>query len=341
MFAEAHTLNQPTEPPVRGAVIGCGWMGAGTALNPDTVGIQSHAGAMAAHPGAELIAVCDADHERANSAARDFGPCKVFTNPQKLLEAEMPELVTISTPDETHANLVRLALSAPSTRAILVEKPLAMTTDEARAVAREAEARGVLLAVNYSRRYCPAFQSLRDEIRNGEFGDIQQVSGYYGKGIVHNGTHWIDLLRFLVDDVKIAEVLPGPFPDAATPSVRFLTQSETPAFLLATNSAKFTLFEMDLIGTCGRVQIQNGGHEIIRSRTIESPLYRGHRNLDAGQSVTCCLKNAMVHAIDDILACLLTPGRKSACPAAEAVACLEIAERVALQIRKVSAPFDT
>lgn len=303
-------------------------MGAGSARDREVVGVQSHAEAMVAHPRTRLAAVCDADLERVVSARDRFGPCAMFTDPGLMLDSILPALVTISTPDDTHAELVRLALSKPATRAILVEKPLASRVAEARNLAREASAKNVLLAVNYSRRYCPAFQSLRQEIQRGDYGRIQCIHGFYGKGIVHNGTHWIDLLRFLVGDIADASVLPGSFPDPETPSVQFITASGVPAVLQATDSAAFTLFEMDILGTQGRVQIRNAGHELARFESDESPLYHGHRNLLAKTSATHCLKDAMIHAIDDIVACLDDPRRSPACLAAEAIECLAVASAI-------------
>lgn len=314
-----------TARPFRAVVIGCGWIGAGTARDPVTVGVQSHAEAYARHPHTALAGVTDADLARATSAASQFGPCDASDNPAAMLESLRPEIVSVCTPDESHAAMLRLALAQPATRAVLMEKPLAMDAAEARDLVDDARRRGVLLAVNYSRRFCPAFRRLRNELQNGVFGRVQQIHGYYGKGIIHNGTHWIDLLRYLTGGIEQASVLSAVKPDRRTPSAQFLCAGGVPATLQALDHTAFTLFEMDIIGTAGRVRILDGGHRIQRFRTVESPLYTGYVNLDGGQSENGCLKDAMLHAVDDLISCLTGESAQPACTGEDAVACLKTA----------------
>lgn len=328
MSASAAPLSLESDVPLRAVVIGCGWIGAGTARDPATVGVQSHAEAYARHPRITLAGVADHDLTRAQTAAAAFGPCEVFGDPAELLHTLRPDIVSICTPDESHAAMLRLALSQPSTRAVLMEKPLSVTVNEARSLVQMASQQGVVLTVNYSRRFCPAFQQLRDELRQGIFGRIQQVQGYYGKGIIHNGTHWLDLLRFLVGDIEHVAVPAILQPDAHTPSAQIVCASGVPATLSALDHTAFTLFEMDILGTAGRVRILNGGHRILRSHIVESPLYADYVNLGDEEIQDCCLKDAITHAVDDLLACLDGRSAQPACTGADAVACLESATAI-------------
>ena len=59
--------------------------------------------------------------------------------------------------------------TAPGVRAILAEKPLALDAATARALAARARECGVVLAVNYTRRFAPAFRRLQP-------GEVQHVS---------------------------------------------------------------------------------------------------------------------------------------------------------------------
>lgn len=323
--------NDETTRPFRAVVIGCGWIGAGTARDPAIVGVQSHAEAYARHPRVTLAGLADHDLTRAETAAAQFGPCDVFDDPAVMLETLRPEIVSICTPDDNHAAMLRLALSQSSTRAVLMEKPLATDVHEARELVQAARQQDVILAVNYSRRFCPAFRRLRDELQQGVFGRVQQVHGYYGKGIIHNGTHWIDLLRCLTGEIVQASVLTTVKPDPQTPSAQFLCAGGIPATLQALDHTAFTLFEMDIIGTAGRVRILDGGHRILRSRTVESPLYAGYVNLGDEQIEERCLKDAMLHAVDDLVSCLAGHSKQPACTGADAVACLETATAILAQ----------
>lgn len=323
MSASAATPSPDLNVPLRAVVIGCGWIGAGTARDPATVGVQSHAEAYARHPRITLVGLADHDVARANTAVAAFGPCAVFNDPAEMLHSLRPDIVSICTPDDSHAAMLRLALSIPSIRAVLMEKPLATTVDEARALVQQAAQQGVILSVNYSRRFCPAFQQLRHELQQGVFGRVQQVHGYYGKGIIHNGTHWLDLLRYLIGDIEHAAVPTALKPDEHTPSAQIVCAGGVPATLSALDHTAFTLFEMDILGTAGRVRILNGGHRILRSLIVESPLYAGYVNLGDEDIQDHCLKDAIVHAVEDLLACLEGRSTQPACTGADAVACLE------------------
>lgn len=322
MSAELH----PHAEPFRAAVIGCGWIGAGEAVNRDIVGVQSHAEAYATHPRTRLSAVVDASPASAERAASRWQSENCFDAPLEMLQAVQPEIVSICTPDALHATSIMMVLeNCPSLRAILAEKPLALTVVEGRRVREAAEERGVVLAVNYSRRYCPAYARLRSEIAGGTLGDIQQVHGFYGKGLVHNGTHWIDLLRFLCGEIESLKTLEMEASQPDTPGISLLLKSGATAILQPCNPGAFTLFEMDILATQGRVRMLAGGLTMERHQVTDSPYFAGYRELVKQGEQEHCMTNAIVHAVDDVIACLDQPGRRPACTAADAITALEFA----------------
>ena len=311
---------------LRAAVIGCGWIGAGEAVNRDIVGVQSHAEAYSMHPRTCLSAVVDANLTTAQTAATRWQAASCFDDPVDMLKAVRPEIVSICTPDALHASAIMTVLdSCPSVRAILAEKPLALTVQEARDISAAANRRGVVLAVNYSRRYCPAYAQLRAEIASGALGDIQQVHGFYGKGLVHNGTHWIDLLRFLCGEIVALRVLQLPAHQPCTPAVSMLLENGGAAILQPCRPDAFTLFEMDILATRGRVRMLAGGLHMERHLVADSPYFAGYRELVCQSIQERCMTNSIVHAVSDVIACLDQPGRQPACTASDAIATLELA----------------
>ena len=224
---------------MRAAVLGCGMIGAGTGDPHPDVGVMTHCGAYVAHPETELVAV--ADPERADAAAARWGG-RPYTDPLALLEHEQPEIVSVATPDHTHAELVAACLRTPSVKAVLAEKPLALSLSEARALVEAAQGR--VLAVNYTRRFAPAFQRLA-----GELGEIQHVSGVYVKGLKHNGTHWLDLLRLLAGEPTVAHGWDRLHEAGEDPSLdaELTLANGAGVRLAALDTTRFTAFEMDLV----------------------------------------------------------------------------------------------
>jgi predicted dehydrogenase len=311
---------------LRTAVIGCGWIGAGEGVNRDIVGVQSHAEAYASHARTQLSAVVDANLDSAEKAAKRWQAESFYDDPIKMIQAAQPEIVSICTPDALHANTILLMLeNCPSLRAILAEKPLALTLAEARRVSAAAEQRGVVLAVNYSRRYCPAYRQLRAEIQSGALGAIQQVHGYYGKGLIHNGTHWIDLLRYLCGEISSLQALPLPVACADTPAISMILESGAVALLQPCRPEAFTLFEMDILAEQGRIRMLAGGLHIERHAVAKSPYFAGYRELLFQSVQERCMTDSIVHAVDDLITCLDETGRQPTCTAADATIALALA----------------
>jgi predicted dehydrogenase len=131
----------------RAAVIGCGRIGSGFADDPLLAGdVYSHAEAYVRSPATQLVAVCDRDPAAAAECARRWGLSASFIEVKEILKEASPEIVSICTPDETHFEISRAALEAPSVRAVLCEKPLAMSLAEGEELARLAHETGKKLA---------------------------------------------------------------------------------------------------------------------------------------------------------------------------------------------------
>lgn len=298
-------------------MLGCGAIGAGTGAEPHPdVGVITHAGAYAACPETELVAVADADPRRAEEAGRRWH-ARAHTDVATLLEAEAPEIVSVATPDATHADVLEQCLRAPSVRAVLAEKPLALDVAAARALVALARERDVLLAVNYSRRFAPAFQRLRADLGIGE---LQHVHGLYVKGLAHNGTHWLDLLRMLAGEAvavagldRLREGGPDPTLDA-----ELTLPGGAGARLAGLDTARFTAFEMDLVGTQGRVRITESGHVIERFAVAADPRHPGYHVLQPTERITGALRDTTLHAVGQLAS------GEAACTGEDGVAALAL-----------------
>lgn len=133
-----------------------------------------HARVYATEPGVRLAAVCDADPERAARAAAGTG-ARIYTEYQALLADEEVAAVSIALPDAHHRAAAVAAAAAG--RHVLVEKPLATTEEDARAIVAAAERSGVLLCVDFHNRFSPLFAPAYRALRSGELGAPQL--GYY------------------------------------------------------------------------------------------------------------------------------------------------------------------
>jgi len=309
----------------RAALIGCGKIGSEFADDPRVQGIYSHAGAYAACPGTKLVAVCDTDPIRLGQCGDRWGVAARYQDAKLLLAEQHPDVVSICTHDHSHYDLVRAAISTGA-RAVLAEKPLAQTLEHANELVRLAKERGVVLVVNYSRRYADNHVKLRSLIKAGSIGPVGTVSGYYTKGLLHNGTHWFDLARFLVGEVAwVWGFATGKDESDDSPLDAFLQfDCGASAHLMACDTKAFSIFEMDLIGTRGRARVIESGHTIEIYQVVDSPYYTGYRTLALYDHIEGGMQDALLHAVEDMIRCLET-GDQPTCSVADGAAALKIA----------------
>jgi len=312
--------------PFRAAVIGCGMIGSELADDPRGQGVRSHAEAYSVCPHTSLVALCDVDPERLRRSGKRWGVSALYGDPLRLLSEARPEVVSICTPDATHYELISRVLLASTVRAILAEKPLAVNLAHAKELDRLAKARGVLLAVNYSRRYAESHQHLRELIRGGKLGALQAVSGYYSKGTIHNGTHWFDLVRFLIGEVSRVWGIDMQREGGVDPTIDAFMELEggIGGCLQGCAAAAFEIFEMDLIGTSGRVRIVDSGARFERYVVSDSLRYTGYRALLQAEDIRHGPQDEILHAVEDLVHCLKS-GERVRCSSEDGVAALEIA----------------
>lgn len=143
---------------IRVAVVGYGYWGPNLARN------------FAETPGAELVAVCDTRASNLDSVRTRFPFAKCTTDFDEVCADPGINAVVIATPVSTHAPLALKALRAG--KHVLVTKPIAATSADARAMVEEAEKLGLVLLVDHTFVYMGAVQRVGSLVRSGELGDL-------------------------------------------------------------------------------------------------------------------------------------------------------------------------
>ena len=194
---------------------------------------------------AEMAAVLRSGRGAEADVHEEFGFGIVTHDPDAFF-AQPLDLVDICTPNFLHRGQVEQALGCGMP--VYCEKPLANTLTEARAMADLARGRGALTQVAFVLRYLPAIRQMKALLAAGEIGEVLNCRAHMfhssyldperpmswrlrrsesgGGALVDLGSHLIDLLRYLVGEVKwVRSEMRTVVPDR--PALRGSSQRET------------------------------------------------------------------------------------------------------------------
>ncbi|HZO48415.1 MAG TPA: Gfo/Idh/MocA family oxidoreductase [Xanthobacteraceae bacterium] len=186
------------EKSLRVGVVGVGVMG------------SNHARVFADLPGVTLIGIADPEPKQRDFVTGALG-CQGFADVDSLLAAGV-DAVTIAAPTQLHRDIA-LACIAKGVH-VLVEKPIAPSVEEGRAIIAAARRANVTLMVGHVERFNPAVQTIKDAIRGEDILSIAitRVGPFPPRmsnvGVVIDlAVHDIDLIRWFTDS-EIVEVQP-------------------------------------------------------------------------------------------------------------------------------------
>ena len=168
--------------------------------SPNGKDVLTHAHAYRQNQKTELVGFFDINKSAARAAAEKWGVSAFDDLEQALIETK-PDIISICTPNHAHfSNLMEVAKHKP--KIVICEKPFTSKIENAQKIIKIYKDSDIPILVNYSRRFDKAVQKLKKEIENKKYGKIICSSGIYTKGILHNGSHLVDLSRFLFGEIK-------------------------------------------------------------------------------------------------------------------------------------------
>lgn len=168
------------------ARIGWGLVGGGEGSQ---IGFPHRAGAELNGLFSFQAGALDADAEKGKQFGVSLGldESRAYANWQDMLEGEKNrkdriELVTVATPNATHFEISKAFLQAGFN--VFCEKPMTMTTEEARELVKVAESAGKACAVNYCYSGYPLVREMRAMVESGQLGKIRMVFAEFAGGFM-------------------------------------------------------------------------------------------------------------------------------------------------------------
>ena len=176
---------------------------------------------MAACPDAELVGLFGPTPNKTAQIAQQHGVPRTYEDYERMLDETAPDAVVVATPNDVHYPMVMQALRR-RVPAILCEKPLGISLDQAAEMAGAAREAGTRTAVNFTYRSTNVARQMARLVENGDLGRISHFSIAFwqniradastplayrmlrergGGALLDIGVHMADLIRWWVGDV--------------------------------------------------------------------------------------------------------------------------------------------
>ena len=279
-------MNSPSDGRIyRGAVIGAGYFS------------QFHYDAWKRMPDVEIVACCDVDVDKANDVAQTHGVKSVYSDYRQMLDQHQVDFVDIITRPDTHLELVNEISNRGI--AIICQKPLASTVEEARQMVSLVNERGIRFMVHENFRFQPWYREMKRLMNDGVIGDRLHSLSFRNRAgdghgpeaylarqpyfqtmekflIFEAGIHTIDTFRYLGGEIeqawcwhrKLNPVIAGE--DTAVGVFRFQEGAmglyDANRFNESTsNNPRYTFGEVLLEGDGGSIRLYDDGRLTIQS----------------------------------------------------------------------------
>jgi len=152
-------------------ILGAGWVS------------TQHIKAFQTNPNTEVVAICSRRLESCKLRADEAGlsDTELYTDYDKALKSEAIDIVSVCTPQHLHAE--HTIAAAEAGKHIVIEKPIANSLDEMKAMLNAVRKAKVKTVVSFVLRWNPLFQTIKRLIADNALGDLYFVETDYQSNI--------------------------------------------------------------------------------------------------------------------------------------------------------------
>jgi len=212
------------------------------------------------------------------------------------------DVISICSPTKYHYQDLQIALEFHP-KVIFCEKPVTTSLKESQNIVYECEKRNILLAINYTRSWDPSVLQLKQDIISNKWGELRSISGTYNKGILNNGSHMLDLIYNIVNDIKLISVGKAVFDffeDDPTVPMFLESSSGVPIQLVTAHAQDYALFELQLIFSKGVLTMEEGGFTWRERKVEPSQTFSGYNFLNKGTLNKGMYEQSMSLAVENL-----------------------------------------
>jgi predicted dehydrogenase len=254
----------------------------------------AHTAALNANKRIKLIAGCDIDGTRLTLWQKENPQAKIFGHIDKLLSETSADIITVAVNEDAHLSTTLKVLNSRP-RLVILEKPVALNTEEAYKIKEASDNLNVPVMINHERRFSKDYQLVKKLIENNKLGNLQLIRGSLWSGmrvysasqeasgaysLIHDGTHLVDIVQYLLgrqlENPIVSNIIRDNDNSVRQAEVNYLID-DIGISLTFSGRCKYFGFDLELRFSEGRILIGNGLFQVETKK--ESPYYSGFFSL--------------------------------------------------------------
>ncbi|MBL8007627.1 MAG: Gfo/Idh/MocA family oxidoreductase [Ignavibacteria bacterium] len=282
-------------------IIGCGDIGFKFDYKKKVKGALTHFRAFLNSDKFILKAVSDINVDTLKIIGKDFG-INTYTDYRKMLEENKLDVIIIAVNDELHYEILK-DLITYKPKLVFCEKPLALDYKHVKEICKLYRKKRIHLQVNFTRRFLNEFAEINEILRSDSLGQIESLTFYYSRGLIHNASHYLDLVNWYIGEteknlIKVS-VKKGISRKDETVSFDMIFKNGTEIRFIGLSPSKLSFAEIDITGTKGRLKF-NYRNEIEKYIVAENRKYKGYSEYKLTECKPVKFEYAIPNAAENI-----------------------------------------
>ena len=310
------------------SIIGCGDIGFLFDHKKEIIGALSHFKAFNDSDKFEIVSVCEIRKDVQEIISSEY-KIKVYDDYKRMCNESKPEVIVIASNDESHFEILKSAVEY-GPKLVFCEKPLTLNYNEAKDIVKLYSDKNILLQVNFTRRFLDEFYDIEKILRHKELGELESVTFYYSRGLIHNASHYLDLVNWYIGETEKniinVSVKYGLTKSDGTYSFDMIYGNRLEVRFIGLNPTKLSFAEVDFIGTMGRIKI-NYKKEIEKYDIAENKMFKGYSSYNLYECNSISYEKALPNAADNIYSVLKGEGELKS-PASNSIKIFELINRI-------------
>jgi predicted dehydrogenase len=170
-----------------------------------------------------------------------------------------------------------------------------------------------IVAVNYFRRWNPTLANVVDGIQRGDWGKVINITIRYTKGLFVNGSHFVDLTRWILGEPKSIDLIKITLNNPVDPGGDFSLDFDdgVTAYFINIPEIDYVFADVDILMEKGRIVIGQRGQTLSKYSVMREPHYNLFDILGNAQEIETEWRNCTTRAVQEIVDCLKNGGSTS------------------------------